>query len=187
METLRVYRPRVVLHGPSGMGQQYVGTATLHHLEGYHVQNLDLGTLMGDATRVSLHFYPVHDQIHSLIYALSERLSKPASCNFSLRPSDYSLRSFTYPPSLAGVPLSPRHHAALFVPCSTRSRQPILSYSLPSWMGPSSPSLETSAHGSALRARTASTSDHLPRRSAMLSSKACWMMSKGNRTSSQTE
>lgn len=53
METLRVYRPRIVLHGPSGMGQQYVGTATLHHLEGYHVQNLDPGTLMGDATRVS--------------------------------------------------------------------------------------------------------------------------------------
>ncbi|THH17583.1 hypothetical protein EW146_g3256 [Bondarzewia mesenterica] len=51
METLRVYRPRIVLHGPVGMGQGYVGTATLHHLEGCHVQNLDLGTLMGDSTR----------------------------------------------------------------------------------------------------------------------------------------
>ena len=54
METLRVYRPRIVLHGPAGMGQAYVGTAALHHLEGFHVQNLDMGTLMGDSTRVSL-------------------------------------------------------------------------------------------------------------------------------------
>ncbi|KAA1479104.1 AAA-domain-containing protein [Dentipellis sp. KUC8613] len=53
METLRVYRPRVILHGPPGMGQGYIGTAALHHLEGYHVQNLDLGTLMGDSTRTS--------------------------------------------------------------------------------------------------------------------------------------
>ncbi|TFY77944.1 hypothetical protein EWM64_g6069 [Hericium alpestre] len=53
METLRVYRPRIILHGPSGMGQGYVGTAALHHLEGYHVQNLDLGTLMGDSTRTA--------------------------------------------------------------------------------------------------------------------------------------
>ncbi|KAH9928867.1 uncharacterized protein B0H18DRAFT_874349 [Fomitopsis serialis] len=51
METLRVYRPRVVLHGPSGMGQAYVAAAVLHHLEGYHVQSLDLGSLMGDSTR----------------------------------------------------------------------------------------------------------------------------------------
>ncbi|KAI0269336.1 hypothetical protein BC834DRAFT_820278 [Gloeopeniophorella convolvens] len=53
METLRVYRPRIVLHGPVGMGQNYVGTAALHHLEGYHVQNLDLGTLLSDSTRTS--------------------------------------------------------------------------------------------------------------------------------------
>lgn len=52
METLRVYRPRIVLHGPSGMGQAYVGAAILHHLEGYHVQTLDLGNIMGDSTRV---------------------------------------------------------------------------------------------------------------------------------------
>lgn len=53
METLRIHRPRVVLHGPVGMGQGYVGAAALHHLEGYHVQSLDLGTLMGDSTRVN--------------------------------------------------------------------------------------------------------------------------------------
>ena len=52
METLRVYRPRVVLHGPAGMGQAYIGAAALHHLEGFHIQTLDLGSLMGDSTRV---------------------------------------------------------------------------------------------------------------------------------------
>lgn len=53
METLRVYRPRVVLYGSVGMGQEYVAAAVLHHLEGYHVQSLDLGTLMGDSTRTT--------------------------------------------------------------------------------------------------------------------------------------
>ena len=52
MQTLRVYRPRVVIHGSVGMGQGYIGAAALHHLEGFHVQNLELGTLMGDSTRV---------------------------------------------------------------------------------------------------------------------------------------
>ncbi|KAG5635659.1 hypothetical protein H0H81_010495 [Sphagnurus paluster] len=51
MQTLRIYRPRVVIHGPVGMGQGYIGAAALHHLEGYHVQTLELGTLMSDSTR----------------------------------------------------------------------------------------------------------------------------------------
>lgn len=51
METLRVYRPRVILHGPVGMGQTYVAAAALHHLEGYNIQSLDLGNLMSDSTR----------------------------------------------------------------------------------------------------------------------------------------
>jgi SpoVK/Ycf46/Vps4 family AAA+-type ATPase len=52
MERLRVYRPRVVLYGSAGMGQGYLAAAILHHLEGYHVQSLDLGSLMNDSTRV---------------------------------------------------------------------------------------------------------------------------------------
>jgi hypothetical protein len=52
MQTLRVYRPRVVVHGPVGMGQGYLGAAALHFLEGFHVQSLELGALMGDSTRV---------------------------------------------------------------------------------------------------------------------------------------
>ncbi|KAG2741444.1 hypothetical protein P692DRAFT_20956500 [Suillus brevipes Sb2] len=51
LKTLRVYRPRLVPRGPAGMGQGYLGAAALHHLEGYHVQTLDLGTLLGDSTR----------------------------------------------------------------------------------------------------------------------------------------
>ncbi|KAK7439387.1 TAT-binding protein-like protein 7, AAA ATPase [Stygiomarasmius scandens] len=51
METLRVHRPRLILHGPVGMGQGYVGAALLHHLEGYHIQSLELGTLLSDSTR----------------------------------------------------------------------------------------------------------------------------------------
>lgn len=53
-DKMRTYRPRVLLYGPKGMGQAYLGPAILHHLEGYHVQSLDLGSLMGDSTRVSL-------------------------------------------------------------------------------------------------------------------------------------
>lgn len=53
LDTLRVYRPRVLVHGEPGMGQGYLGSAALHHLEGFHVQSLDLGTLMSDSTRVS--------------------------------------------------------------------------------------------------------------------------------------
>ena len=53
MQSLRIYRPRVIVHGPVGMGQNYVGAAALHFLEGYHIQSLELGTLIGDSTRVS--------------------------------------------------------------------------------------------------------------------------------------
>lgn len=52
MEKLRVYRPRVVFYGAPGMGQTFVAGAILHHLEGYHVQTLDLGGLLGDSARV---------------------------------------------------------------------------------------------------------------------------------------
>lgn len=51
METMRVFRPRVVIYGPAGMGQAHIGAAALYHVEGCHVQTLDLGTLMGDSTR----------------------------------------------------------------------------------------------------------------------------------------
>lgn len=53
---MRTYRPRLLVSGAAGMGQSYLGAAILHHLEGFHVQNLDLGVLLGDSGRVSCLF-----------------------------------------------------------------------------------------------------------------------------------
>jgi len=63
MQTLRVYRPRILIHGSVGMGQNYVGAAVLHHLEGYHVQTLEIGTLLGDSTRVCPSQSPIFNMI----------------------------------------------------------------------------------------------------------------------------
>ncbi|KAH7093938.1 hypothetical protein BKA62DRAFT_721672 [Auriculariales sp. MPI-PUGE-AT-0066] len=51
LDTLRVHRPRLVVHGVPGMGQSYLGSAVLHHLEAYNVQSLDIGALLSDSTR----------------------------------------------------------------------------------------------------------------------------------------
>ncbi|SCZ90409.1 BZ3500_MvSof-1268-A1-R1_Chr1-3g01971 [Microbotryum saponariae] len=50
-ETLRIFRPRMLICGETGMGQSYIGAAALHHLEGFHVQGLDLATLVSDSGR----------------------------------------------------------------------------------------------------------------------------------------
>ncbi|KAJ5612627.1 AAA family ATPase [Penicillium lagena] len=47
----RVFRPRMLLRGAQGMGQQYLAAALLHHFEGLHVQAFDLPTLLSDSTR----------------------------------------------------------------------------------------------------------------------------------------
>lgn len=52
-ESSRVFRPRLLIRGFQGMGQQYLGAALLSKLEGLHVQNFDLATLMKDSSRVS--------------------------------------------------------------------------------------------------------------------------------------
>lgn len=44
----------MVLHGQSNLGQRFIGAALLHHLEGYHVQSLDLATLLGQSSGVSM-------------------------------------------------------------------------------------------------------------------------------------
>ena len=94
METLRVYRPRIVVYGPVGMGQNYIGTAALHHLEGYHVQNLDLGTLLSDSTRVCLH---VAIAERTLTISLSHiRRARPQLCNFSSRRSGTNRQLSTF-------------------------------------------------------------------------------------------
>ncbi|KAK3695901.1 TAT-binding protein-like protein 7, AAA ATPase, partial [Vermiconidia calcicola] len=50
-ESARVFRPRLLIRGEQGMGQQYLGAALLSKLEGLHVQNFDMATLMKDSTR----------------------------------------------------------------------------------------------------------------------------------------
>ncbi|KAL8812489.1 MAG: hypothetical protein Q9223_000101 [Gallowayella weberi] len=50
-ERSRVFRPRLLLKGLPGMGQQYLAAALLNHLEGLHVQSFDLPTLLSDSTR----------------------------------------------------------------------------------------------------------------------------------------
>ena len=49
-ESSRVFRPRLLIHGRFGMGQQYVASALLNHFEGLHVQSLDLPTLLSDTS-----------------------------------------------------------------------------------------------------------------------------------------
>jgi len=52
-ESARTFRPRLLICGDPGMGQHYLGSAILHHLEKTHVQSFDLATLMGDSARVN--------------------------------------------------------------------------------------------------------------------------------------
>lgn len=49
-ETARIFRPRFLVYGRPGMGQQYVVSALLNHLQGVHVQSFDLAILLGDTT-----------------------------------------------------------------------------------------------------------------------------------------
>ncbi|KAK5080053.1 TAT-binding protein-like protein 7, AAA ATPase [Exophiala xenobiotica] len=47
-ESSRVFRPRLLIHGKIGMGQQYVAAALLNHFQGIHVQSFELSTLLSD-------------------------------------------------------------------------------------------------------------------------------------------
>ena len=47
----RLYRPRLLITGLEGMGQQYLSAALLSKVEGLHVQSFDLPTLYEDSTR----------------------------------------------------------------------------------------------------------------------------------------
>ena len=53
-EKARVFRPRLLIGGESGMGQAYLGGALLNHFEGLHVQSFDLPTIFSDSARVRI-------------------------------------------------------------------------------------------------------------------------------------
>ncbi|WPG97448.1 tat-binding like 7 [Acrodontium crateriforme] len=50
-ESARIFRPRLLIKGFTGMGQQYLGAALLSKFEGLHVQSFDMPTLMKDSSR----------------------------------------------------------------------------------------------------------------------------------------
>ncbi|MCJ1321171.1 hypothetical protein MMC15_006515 [Xylographa vitiligo] len=50
-ERSRVFRPRLLIRGIPGMGQQYLAGALLNHFEGLHIQSFDLPTLLSDSGR----------------------------------------------------------------------------------------------------------------------------------------
>ncbi|KAF2501832.1 AAA-domain-containing protein [Lophium mytilinum] len=50
-ESSRIFRPRLLISGLQGMGQQYLGSALLNKFEGLHVQSFDLPTLLEDSAR----------------------------------------------------------------------------------------------------------------------------------------
>ena len=49
LERDSIYRPRLLIRGPRGLGHQYLGQALLHHFEGFHVQSFDSSVLLGDS------------------------------------------------------------------------------------------------------------------------------------------
>ncbi|KAF2264326.1 ATPase family AAA domain-containing protein 2 [Lojkania enalia] len=50
-ESGRIFRPRLLISGIQGMGQQYLGAALLNKIEGLHVQSFDLPTILEDPAR----------------------------------------------------------------------------------------------------------------------------------------
>lgn len=51
IDTIKVFKPTIIISGQKGFGQQYIGPAILNFLEGFQVFSLDLGTIYGDLTR----------------------------------------------------------------------------------------------------------------------------------------
>lgn len=47
----RVCKPKLLITGPSGNGLQYIASATLHFLEDYNIQMLDIPTLVSESSR----------------------------------------------------------------------------------------------------------------------------------------
>ncbi|KAK4932743.1 TAT-binding protein-like protein 7, AAA ATPase, partial [Elasticomyces elasticus] len=50
-ESARIFRPRLLVWGKQGMGQEYLGSALLGRFEGVFVQDFGLPTLLKDSTR----------------------------------------------------------------------------------------------------------------------------------------
>ncbi|KAL3233390.1 ATPase histone chaperone YTA7 [Nakaseomyces bracarensis] len=51
LDTSRICKPRLLITGPVGAGQEYIGGAILNTLEKFNVQRLDVPSLVSDSTR----------------------------------------------------------------------------------------------------------------------------------------
>ncbi|CAI4063048.1 hypothetical protein SKDZ_07G5080 [Saccharomyces kudriavzevii ZP591] len=51
MAESQICKPRLLVNGPKGNGQQYVGAAILNYLEDFNIQNLDLASLVSESSR----------------------------------------------------------------------------------------------------------------------------------------
>lgn len=97
----RVFRPRLLITGENGMGQDYIASGILHHFERVHVQSFDLGAIHNDG-RVRY--------ASSTMFILSSAntscsyLSKPSSA-CSPKSSATSLVSFSFPTLRSGTSL----------------------------------------------------------------------------------
>lgn len=129
-EAARVFRPRLLIRGVQGMGQQYLGAALLSKFEGLHVQSFDLATLMKDSTRVS---------------ALKLRLIKPEanracshrkqpSCSYSKKSNATNPVSSTCPMSTSGTRRLATLLSGLSLDCSEACLLPIPCLYLASWI-----------------------------------------------------
>ena len=96
-ERSRVFRPRLLIRGAIGMGQQYLAGALLNHFEGLHVQSFDLPTLLSDSGRVR----ECHLSVVSLL--MSNSLLKRLSSNYSPKFEDTSLVSYIFLTSTYGT------------------------------------------------------------------------------------
>lgn len=70
LDNLRIHRPRLLISGHEGSGQEHIGRAILQHLEGIHVRTLDLAAIFGD---------PNSTAEASLIQAFTEARRHPPS------------------------------------------------------------------------------------------------------------
>jgi SpoVK/Ycf46/Vps4 family AAA+-type ATPase len=73
-ESSRINRPRLLISGFEGMGQQYISAALLAKFEGLHVQSFDMSTLLKDSTRVSICHRRYFDQANSFYSHLKQPL-----------------------------------------------------------------------------------------------------------------
>lgn len=60
LNTSRVFKPKLLVYGPPGLGQNYIGGGILNRLEGFNVQSLELSRLFTEGGSVPMETVIVH-------------------------------------------------------------------------------------------------------------------------------